>query len=98
MKNVWTLYCYELKKIWKRKLTWVVPLALAALMVYVAVSNLSSEMKEQQRFLRDGALRIDGQVMDEPFFSGMRNALSEAGEIGDHDDDLYFYAVSPDYY
>ena len=67
MKNLGTLYRYELKKIWKRKLTWVVPLALAALMVYVAISGVSSEVKERQQFLRDGALRIDGQIMDEAF-------------------------------
>ena len=98
MKNLGTLYRYELKKIWKRKLTWTVPLALAALMVYVAVSSLSSDVKESQQLLRDGSLRMDGQVMDETFFSAMRRTLSQAGEIGDHFDDSFFYAVNPDYY
>lgn len=98
MKNLGTLYRYELKKIWKRKLTWVVPLALAALMVYAAVAGFSSEGKDRQQFLRDGALRIDGQIMDETFFSAMRKTLSEADKIGDHPDDAYFYAVNPDYY
>ena len=98
MKNIGTLFRYELKKIWKRKLTWVVPLALAALMVYVAIISYSSEVKDRQQFLRDGALRIDGQVMDEAFFSTMRKTLSETDEIGDHLDDLYFYAVNSDYY
>lgn len=98
MKNLGTLYRYELKKIWKRKLTWVIPLALAALMVYEAIASFSSDVKDRQQLLRDGALRIDGQVMDETFFSAMRKTLSEAGGIGDHRDDLYFYAVNPDYY
>ncbi len=98
MKNLGTLYRYELKKIWKRKLTWVVPLALAALMVYVAIGSAPSDVKGRQQLLRDGSARIDGQVMDETFFSAMRKALSEAGEIGDHLDDSYFYAVNPDYY
>lgn len=98
MKNLGTLYRYELKKIWKRKLTWVVPLALAALMVYVAISGVSSEVKERQQFLRDGALRIDGQIMDEAFFSTMRKTLSEAGKIGNHFNDVYFYGVNSDYY
>lgn len=98
MKNIGTLYRYELKKIWKRKLTWVVPLALAALMVYVAIGSFSSEVKDRQQFLRDGALRMDGQMMDEAFFSAMRKTLSEVGKIGDHFNDAYFYAVNPDYY
>lgn len=98
MRNFGTLYRYELKKIWKRKLTWVVLLALAALMVYAAIGTSSSDVKKLQQFLRDGALRIDGQIMDETFFSSMRKALSEAGEIGDHFNDLYFYAVNSDYY
>lgn len=98
MKNLGTLYRYELKKIWKRKLTWVVPLALAALMVYVAVASFSSDVKKSQQFLRDGALRIEGQVMDETFFSAMRKTLSKADEIGNHRDDSYFYAVNSDYY
>lgn len=98
MKNLGTIYKYELKKIWKRKLTWVVPLVLAALMVYVAIASFSSELKDRQQFLRDGALRIDGQIMDETFFSTMRKTLSEAGEIGDHFDDVYFYVINPDYY
>lgn len=98
MKNLGILYRYELKKIWKRKLTWIVPLALAALMVYVAIAGFSSEVKDRQQFLRDRAGRIDGQIMDESFFSTMRKTLSEADEIGDHLDDAYFYAVNPDYY
>lgn len=98
MKNLGTLYRYELKKIWKRKLTWIVPLALAALMVYVAIAGFSSEVKDRQQFLRDGALRMDGQIMNEAFFSAMRKTLSEAGKIGDHLDDAYYYAVNPDYY
>ena len=98
MKNLGTLYRYELKNIWKRKLTWVVPLALAALMVYVAIGSASPDVKKRQQILRDGSLRMDGQVMDETFFSAMRKTLSEAGEIGDHLDDSYFYTVNPDYY
>lgn len=98
MKNLGTLYRYELKKIWKRKLTWVVPLALAALMVYVAIGTASPDVKKRQQILRDGAQRMDGQVMDETFFSAMRKTLSQAGEIGDHYNDLYFYAVNADYY
>ena len=98
MKNLGTLFRYELKKIFKRKLTWVVPLALAALMVYVAIGSAPSDVKARQQILRDGAQRMDGQVMDETFFSAMRKALSQAGEIGAHCNDLYFYAVNADYY
>lgn len=97
MKNLGTLYWYELKKIWKRKLTWVAPLALAALMVYVALAG-AGELREDRKTLWVGAERISGQVMDEEFFSAMREVLSEAGEIGDHMGDGYFYLLNADYY
>lgn len=37
MKNFWTLFCYEMKKIWKRPLLWVVILLIVALFAYSLV-------------------------------------------------------------
>lgn len=39
MKNFWTLFCYEMKKIWMQKLTWVVMLGFTAFMVYSIIPH-----------------------------------------------------------
>ena len=36
MSNLGVLYCYELKKLFNRKMAWIVVLVLAAIMAYAA--------------------------------------------------------------
>ena len=40
MKNFWTLFGYEMKKIWKRKLAWEIIALAAGFCVYTELTSL----------------------------------------------------------
>ena len=91
MKHFGTLYWYELKKLLKRKLAWIMVLVIAAFMAYTAkpVSNSGGQQS------------ISGQVMDERFFQNVREASNGSGLyiIREHlEQESYFYLVDSSYY
>lgn len=89
MKNLGTLYCYELKKLLRRPLTWVVAILLTAASVYFAQHDLMT--KEVFSYIGDNGELVEEEV---PSTEWMLR-LQEGGQAlnGTLMDDAFFQAM-----
>ena len=68
----WTIYRYELKKIFSHRIKLLILLAVAAFLFVVSAQRYFSDPSEQQSWQTEQSL--DGRVMDENFFTEKREA------------------------
>lgn len=90
MKNFGVLYCYELKKLLKRKMAWIMVLVLAAIMVYAAWPTKTSGGTSFS--LTDQA----GNTISEYVSAEEQRRLRQEGELqisGQIMDDQFFQSV-----
>ena len=71
----WTLYRYEFKKILSHRIKLLVLLAVAAFLFIVSAQRYFSDSSEQQSWKTKQSL--DGRIMDENFFTEMRESADQ---------------------
>ena len=71
----WTIYRYELKKILSHRVKLLVLLAVAAFLFIVSAQRYFSDSSEQQSWKTEQSL--DGRIMDENFFTEMRESADQ---------------------
>ena len=81
----WTIYRYELKKIFSHRIKLLILLAVAAFLFVVSAQRYFSDPSEQQSWQTEQSL--DGRVMDENFFTEMREASDQ------EESELWYFAT-----
>jgi hypothetical protein len=71
----WTIYRYELKKIFSHRIKLLILLAIAAFLFIVSAQRYFSDSSEQQSWKTEQSL--DGRIMDENFFTEMRESADQ---------------------
>ncbi len=71
----WTIYRYELKKILSHRIKLLVLLAVAAFLFIVSAQRYFSDSSVRQSWKTEQSL--DGRIMDENFFTEMREAFDQ---------------------
>jgi len=71
----WTIYRYELKKIFSHRIKLLILLAIAAFLFIVSAQRYFSDSSEQQSWETEQSL--DGRIMDENFFTEMRESADQ---------------------
>ena len=81
----WTIYRYELKKILSHRVKLLVLLAVAAFLFIVSAQRYFSDSSEQQA--RKAEQSLDGRIMDENFFTEMRESADQEESV------LWYFAT-----
>lgn len=88
MRNLWTLYVYELKKICKRKIVWIAVTIMFLMIVFMATGDTFTTMHtvaigeetftvsglEYQAYRKENAERLNGQPIDDKLLEEVKAA------------------------
>lgn len=87
MRNIGTLYLYELKKIANRKIVWIVSLIILSLCAFLSVSDLVSTSSfygdteisgyEAMKINRDNAMSFSGRTLNDDLLQEMQENYSD---------------------
>lgn len=87
MRNIGTLYLYEIKKIANRRIVWIISLIILSLCAFLSVSDLVSTSSyygdteingyEGMKINRDNALSFSGRTLDDNLLQEMQENYSD---------------------